>query len=365
MKTGNKFLLKKSLSLFLLLSLILSNLTFSIAKPGNWQENEPEAMINLRQANADIENIYGVNNYLRQDNKNGEYLNVDIAVGEWGGLREDSVKKNLEIGHIFVYGEPSGYDLSRNEFRYAGQSMEGDNFSNFYFKPDALTASLRIDERKWIREPWERRDISLISQFISEASMFSYNNLDQDSIDRKIIRESIVTGLINANEGFLDVVFSTSNLEGETKLIEYGTSLEETHYIEEFVHIVQPPTENSAGFGIMFHITESGQTRYWDVPMAQLKMTHDDSPPSIKKGGITVRQLRNNVSVLDTFEYVSLIKDRENFTFQSQSTADLFNNSTYGPLFNLGKTIIPNSITEGAIEYTLEKVSRKRRKCSF
>jgi uncharacterized repeat protein (TIGR02543 family) len=355
MKTGNKFLLKKSLSLLLLLSLILSNLTFSIAKPGNWQENEPEAMNNLIRANADIKEIYGVDEYLEPTNKNEEYLNVDIAIGEWGGLKSGSVKKDLNIGHIFVYGEPSGYDLSRNEFRYAGQSMEGDNFSNFYFKPDALTASLRIDERKWIKDPWTETNDTLISQFISEASRFRYNNLDPDSNYRKIIRESIVTGLINANTGFLDVVFSSSNLGGGTKLTEYGTSPEETHYIEEFVHIVQPPTLSSAGFGMMFHVV-GGTTYYWDVPMAQIEMTHDNSPPLMKPGGITIRQLRNDEEIISTSEYVSLIEGEENFTFQSQSNADLFNNSTYGPLFNQGTTIIPNSFTEGAIEYTLEKV---------
>lgn len=227
-----------------ILFLILLSLIFGSAAYAN--EGLTAA---IKQANDEIFKNHGIPNYFQVNNDKGKPINSD----RW--LEKER--------HLFAYGFPYGDTKETPEgtrYRYLGETMSGEEFTNPYFPHDEWREGLKLENFKLYREPWNEVDLKdykvMGKDYSIEANAF-------DGIEMYL--PSIQRGL---EKFWADAIIGKDH-----------PMWSKWH---EYVHILQPPTQLAWGLGVAFHKDSRGIIWYVPIPMVPLA---DLAPAPAKNTG--------------------------------------------------------------------------------
>ncbi|MCI3920636.1 hypothetical protein MO973_10365 [Paenibacillus sp. TRM 82003] len=212
---------------------------------GTASTNADEA---VRQANEFLSEKMDLNGYYKLSSDEGQ-INRELATNgtpAFGGKP------------VFVYGnrESASAEATTNGRYYAdvngervyralGFARNGESFPNPSFTPD--NEGYLATDKKWVRQPWGgngdrqllRENGAVYTRYMSTAQ---YGGLDY--IGRWVESTSRFTpDLVQAGTGRRDTF--AANAVDVPEVLKNG--------IEDFLHIIQPPTEHAWGLGIAFY----------------------------------------------------------------------------------------------------------------
>ncbi len=180
-------------------------------------------------------------------------LNQNLATNNWGAYKKRisggiyKGEEDIDFGYTLVYGSASNFTSGVPDI--IGETMGGESFYNIYAPMDSWAGG-EIEDRSWIIRPWEDPRIQ---------SRITDPQFDAHSISpRDLYRDNIIHGLS---------VFYKDILDGRYTKIAW----------ENYVHILQPPTRNGFGVGIMWHLS-GGKVWYLTVPIAPDNFPGPSSP---------------------------------------------------------------------------------------
>ena len=170
-------------------------------------------------------------------------IDFDYFGREYSEEEKYKLSKNkylVGMRNLIVYGEPHG-DFNNDRYRELGFSMDNTEVSNYLY-PN-IPSIVPLYTKNWIREPWHNEDVLKRTWGIKyvKGSTYMFN-------DDKDYNKSIKLGLreVYNEEDFPDEFLNREDLY-------------------KFVHVYQPPTSWSWGFGVTFH---NNGNNYMTVPMS-------------------------------------------------------------------------------------------------
>ena len=150
---------------------------------------------------------------------------------------------------FLTYGQPYG-DQGNGQYRYIGNTFYGEDYTNMDFPADKNANGVDFASMNWVRQPWG--DSSSAKAIKASNSKFRrFPGDGSPEYHTAILVGIMVYGATNANNGYTI---------GETKDSSfYGN-------IEQYVHILAPPTQYAWGIGRMWHM-ENGRLWYVTIPI--------------------------------------------------------------------------------------------------
>lgn len=223
--------MRKITFLFLLVIFTMSFPGFASAEPGNINDALATANQELRAKNDGAD-------YFRTINKNNKNINEQLWVRS----------------KLFSYGSPqeastgaNDFDPGTNQYRYHGFTRNGEKYTNTFFRNDS-TNTININTSNWVRYPWLN----------TKVQKFVHDTLKEPLLEDK--------NPFNNNPDYLK-----SMLYGMDNLKLYNTNMKfsmDGKQWQEYVHILQPPTQFSFGMGRMFRQDASGNiVGYLTIPL--------------------------------------------------------------------------------------------------
>jgi len=249
-----------------------------------------ETRNNLKIANEYVKKYWDI-----EQDIFGEYLNPKTQQNKINeellnkGLKDEFENRQVEERQLIVYNEDGKKWTSKS--RYLGLNIQGERYVNPFYPPDvsgitflkALQRFLDTPKNKrstkeamgWIYKPWfQGEKKGVIDPKNSSAATVDYidDTFDLSITDKNMLLLSFKEGLLrdssyvkymaglknpNSTKEFLDTFDQKSldpNEEGVTWM--------------DFIHIVQPPTYNTWGTGIMWH---RGYNASGDVQLFYMK----------------------------------------------------------------------------------------------
>lgn len=157
---------------------------------------------------------------------------------------------------FLAYGQPHG-DQKPSQSRYIGYTYFGEDFTNMNFPADQNANGADFASQNWINKPWEAPDKSVIA---SNDPYFTKFSGDGDSKYHAVTLAGIMAyGGTNASNGY--IISSTDNPSFWSN-------------IEQYVHILAPPTNYAWGIGRMWHYDANGNLLYITVPIAPFALAN-------------------------------------------------------------------------------------------
>ena len=205
------------------------------------------------------ENILGYYGYFGAKNIKGHNINEVLAVkgtpafddmpvfvyGNQISASSDAVKN--AVHRVIQRSDEEG----NSQYRCLGYTINGDLFANPVFPPDyPVEQNIRTLNGRWVKEPWDHEH-PYIRQWIKQKS-FMPDELYRLTGRRDFFAANIVNG-------------------PDPKYFSDGGS------VEDYVHIIQPPTMYSWGLGIAFYFHNNGRNlRYNTFLLMPFKMLNND-----------------------------------------------------------------------------------------
>ena len=178
--------------------------------------------------------VYGNHNSVANDYKKGsqdEYGTYNSS----GGYYYDTVQ-----------GVPC-----KGEYRYHGQDIKGNNYTNINFKNDFIQ-TIGLDDKKWLYTPW-------LNELITKErpNLSDYNR-------------SALLGDIKAQEWIGN---TAQQFEISQAFNKDGRDLSTECYSAKwnFIHVLTPPTATHPGEGRLWHKTGGNSTRYQTLSIEKVK----------------------------------------------------------------------------------------------
>ena len=256
--------LTSCLSVVLLSALLITN---TYAKSYNSAEEA------INDANTFIEKYFEV----------AEYYKTEVKInGATKGINEDLAKRGtdtLDNKPVFVYGDMEEVSKSVTsahrdyvkkakegawEYRSLGYARDGSAFPNPAFPPD--NSGGEATDKKWVKEPWLTEE---------------YGTLQAENGKTEIIQ--MAAGYIGYIKKWIGAQHFSPQTLGTLESINYDRkfiakqsitvppSLEDN--FEDFLYVIQPPTEHSWGLGIAFYYwNNNGHLNY-----RTLRLQHYDN----------------------------------------------------------------------------------------
>jgi hypothetical protein len=171
-------------------------------------------------------------------------INSKLAKNIWGTYKDRISgaiyhgNEGVDFGYTLAYGSASQFISGVPDI--IGETMSGEDFYNIYAPMDSWDTRKKLEERAWIEEPWYD------AHTLNRATDWQFDALNIYPSD--LYRDNIVNGLS---------VFYSDILDGRYKTIAW----------ENYVHVLQPPTKNGFGVGVMWH-QSGGKVWYLTVPIA-------------------------------------------------------------------------------------------------
>ena len=218
--------MRKNIIILLSLLLVFGFCTIALAA------DQPPVTLDaaLIGANTELQHLYGLTDYFKPANVNEKVINPD----RW-------LEKNRVL---FAYGDSYGDTKMTDDgirYRYLGETRNGEDFTNPQFPHDAWNGGV-IEDRTWYKYPWS--DENIINKYGIKSNDFDGNSMYLPSIQ---------VGL---------KMFYGDVLQGESS--PYWNNW------QEYIHILQPPTQYAYGLGRMWH-QEPGDIMYYiTIPLVPL-----------------------------------------------------------------------------------------------
>lgn len=230
----------------------------------------------LKVINAEIESIYGIPEYYKKINIDGDSLRKDM----------------LESNKMILYGGNHDYVTSTKKYRYIGYTYGGDAYPNMDYPPDEWAMKTSLEHWKWVENPYSKirpGSPDYIPQLANQTSIkkligdptFNYNirDLYGNPINDRYL-PNIVYGIgykyskdkLSNGKPALDGTYDDVDANGKYKIPWH-----------RYVHVLQPPTDESWGLGVMVH---KGTSQYWyvTVHIAPNNMIVDAYPKIVSTG---------------------------------------------------------------------------------
>ncbi|GBF33964.1 hypothetical protein DCCM_3075 [Desulfocucumis palustris] len=195
-----------------------------------------------------IENALN-NGYYKSQNPDGDILNyVSIPILNYY-LRGENYYGCL------VYGQPHG-DIKGDQYRYMGYTKfkptpdVKEDYTNIAFPPD-VTHTGYFEDQKWIIRPWWNGDVQ------AEYNVDFNNGLDGTDKYAKNINYGV---MLYYNEKYNANNYQLKGVTAETRSF--------WENIDQYIHILAPPTEYAWGIGRMWRVNSSGGINYITVPIS-------------------------------------------------------------------------------------------------
>lgn len=270
--------MKKNILKILIITIIVNCSYISFAK-GNIPVYTDVNLI-MDSANTYLSNEVGVKNYFSFKSIGNKKINNDMVLGKWWG--DMTISKNPV--YLFIYGQPFGEQKEVKgglRHRYLGYTMMDEEFPNMFF-PDDKELPTKYDERNWIEEPWKSDLIESASKQKLKSLCYKDRRFDKNEIEKlgkpsDYYRKSIIYGMgicygLCIDPSVLetrDISEIIKNIEETSKYPTY-TKLKGNFLNipwENYVHIIQPPTDFSWGIGRVWR-QEGSYCNYLTIPLA-------------------------------------------------------------------------------------------------
>jgi|GEM_PF-2008544 len=250
----------------------------------------------LKQANEDMKNLYGRDNYYPTRTQKGAFNAALVQKQIDEGIKNPQNFTGFDI----VYGTSHGTKIThkgREMYRYSGYNKFGDPVSTDGFPWDAGWSGVPIHKLRLKPTPWE--DMGNVNDFDNFPSRFNreipeklYEYLPHGNFEKQILK-ALNTKYAGVAYGDY-LMYNNKDSEYATRKVYYTNGAPEGGWIK-YLHIIQPPTYLSQGFGRVYM-----RSTYLDIPIAAFAATQGsdlsvsfDDLPSQAVAGETV-----NVSVM-------------------------------------------------------------------
>ncbi|MCM3042566.1 hypothetical protein M3201_23200 [Paenibacillus motobuensis] len=224
----------------------------------------------LERANKDIEELYGLKNFYPTQS-NGRMLNTEL-------LEQQISEAIKDPGHFtgfdIVYGTSHGKEITHKGkvmTRYSGYNVFGDDVSTVGFPWDAGWSGTQIQNFNLKPTPWIGKNISkkfddFPTNFGSRLPEKLTEYLGGETFEGKIIEA------LNAEYGDelygTNLMYNNQNKQYENRIVYNKNTAPKGGWIK-YVHVIQPPTYLSQGFGRVYLKVGT----YMDVPIAAFMNT--------------------------------------------------------------------------------------------
>jgi len=152
---------------------------------------------------------------------------------------------------FLVYGEPHG-DYINGQYRYIGYTYYGEDFTNMDFPADKNAGGADFSSQNWISRPWDNQVVQANNPNLSKFNPPGLPGDGDSQYRTQILAGIMAYGATNANNGY------TMNKSNNPSFWEN---------IEQYVHILAPPTNYAWGIGRMWRYDENGNLWYVTVPI--------------------------------------------------------------------------------------------------
>lgn len=227
----------------------------------------------LERANKDMEELYGLKDFFPQK-AYGRALNTALLQQQ---INEAINSPEDFTGFDIVYGTSHGTEITHKGkvmTRYSGYNVFGDDVSTDGFPWDAGWSGTKIQNFQLIPTPW------IPKKFEDMFDDFP-NNFDEvfpekllEYLPDKTFEGKIIEAL-NAKYGDerygTNLMYNNQNKQYEDRIVYSKNTAPKGGWIK-YVHVIQPPTYLSQGFGRVYL---KGGT-YMDVPIAAFINTKPD-----------------------------------------------------------------------------------------
>ncbi|NLI58820.1 MAG: hypothetical protein GX387_09950, partial [Clostridium sp.] len=276
--------MKKHIIKILIISLLMQMINITVLASSIDIKTAQES---FEVANEFLEENLGYFGYFGETNINGDKINEVLAVKGTPAFSDMP---------IFVYGKEfnASNDAVKNaaikviqrpdekgvpQYRCLGYTYSGDLFANPVFPPDYPSSqNVKTLNGRWVKEPWDYKH-PYIQQWIKQR-IFVPDRLLRSTGRRDFFAANIVDG-------------------PEPQYFSDGGS------VEDYVHIIQPPTMHSWGLGIGFYFHNNGQSlRYKTfllMPFEMLKKDISVQAESIPIGAGAGRKVLVGINIKSTF----------------------------------------------------------------
>lgn len=199
---------------------------------------------------------------------NDELKPLNFGQNYYSKNNEDGFKLNgsdyLEY-EVLVYGDRFG-TFDRGEQRYLGYTLQGEAYTNTFFRPDFLDF-VQIDNANWVYHPVKNDSVN---EFVLNK-MREPKGLEPKKFNyQQRFRNNILWGFQILN--FINPEYYKINLEAS-----------QDRDWENYIHILQPPSKYCWGTGRMFRQLRDGSIRYMDVPLVSFDDLEFDLAVNIKE----------------------------------------------------------------------------------
>lgn len=216
-------IINKIVGLILLISILLIGSSYSIS--------DKQA---LSVINSEIRE-YLKFDYYEEQSSNKKNMNSELLHGNWTDVDGSNGQK---YDCLVVYGQPFG-----DADRYLGYTMRGEEFTNFLHPHDQWNGSITLEMRNWIKSPWYD------SRTCDKANEKYFN------ASKSYIQSRYLPNIIGGLELYYGDAINKKT--GEYKNIPW----------QQYMHVLQPPTDYSWGMGRMWHETSDGKLYYITIPL--------------------------------------------------------------------------------------------------
>lgn len=195
--------------------------------------------------------------YYQQHNQNGDNLNyVSIPI-------LSNYRKGNDYYGCLVYGSPQdvpGNDLKDSQYRYLGFTINREDYTNVAFPPDVGHTGY-FEDQDWIIRPWLDDGV--------KANYTVYDNGGLDGSDRYAL---------NIRQGILIYYTDSSNANNYQVKGVISETQDFWDNIQDFIHVLAPPTDLAWGIGRMWRHGEDGQINYVTVPLLPGELVEPELP---------------------------------------------------------------------------------------
>ncbi len=241
----------------------------------------------LAKINHDMEALYGQKDYYKDHiSKDNKRLNLrqDLIRGRLNRASQPS--ENLEERdkmklHTYeiVYGESHGRKLNhkgKEMMEYSGYSLDGHSIPTEDVPWFAGWSGTKIQNFPLIPAPWTDRGVK--SKYGITGNRYdAYKDPLNKFLPDGTFEEAIQKGLNIHYAGvpYKEFMYNNQNSTlADLEVYEENAKPKQGRWID-YVHVLQPPTEISWGFGTVYIDSSIGIT-YLDIPIAPFKLLKDD-----------------------------------------------------------------------------------------
>lgn len=228
----------------------------------DFRELTPEKVREM--ANRDMKELYGLDNYYPASTKKGAFNTKLIQEQINEAIEEPSKFKGFDM----VYGESHGTLIThkgRKMYRYSGYNVKGVDFSTRGFPWDAGWSGELLHNFSMVKLPWDegrvkRGDFDLFPDNFEGGLSDKLKEYLQDGN----FEQQILTALNDEYLGktYSEYMYNNQNSSLANKKVYSENGAPEGGWISR-VHVIQPPTYLSQGFGRVYM-----KHTYKDIPIA-------------------------------------------------------------------------------------------------